>query len=82
MKMSDTADAKRGGRPGKTSKRQRRLLSRMSKVNPFMTAREAWNESKVMPDISLSTVRRYLRESNLYSRVAADAEYVANSKTI
>ena len=41
MKMGDTADAKRSGRPRKTSKRQSRLLSRISKANPFMTAREA-----------------------------------------
>jgi len=36
-----------------------------------MTAREAWNESIVMLDVSLTTVKRYLRESNLYCRVAA-----------
>ena len=36
-----------------------------------MTPREAWNESKVMPNISLTTVKRYLIESNLYGRVPA-----------
>ena len=69
--MGDTACSKRSDRPRKTSKRQKRLLSRISKANPFMTAREVWNESKVMPDISVTTVKRYLRESNLYGRVAA-----------
>ena len=39
IKMGDTADAKRSGRPRKTPKRQRRLLSRISKANPFTTAR-------------------------------------------
>ena len=56
MKMGDTADVKRSGRTRKTSRRQGRLLSRISKPNQFMTAREAWNDSKVMPDIPLTRV--------------------------
>ena len=56
--------------PKEDIKRPRRLLARISKVSQFMAVREAWNESKVMPDISLTTVKRYLRESNLYGRVA------------
>ena len=80
MKICDNADGKRSGHLRKTSKRQRRLLSKILKANPFMTAGKAWNESKFMLNISLTTVKRYLKKNNLYSET--DTEYVANSKTI
>ena len=35
MKTSKVADAKRSGRPLKTTERQRRLLGRTSNINPF-----------------------------------------------
>jgi len=65
------ADAKRSGRPRKATERERRLLSMTSKRNPFLTAREVRNEAKILSDVSLTTIKRYLRESNLHGRVAA-----------
>ena len=36
-----------------------------------MTTREVWAASKSMPNVSLTTDKRYLRQSNLHGRVAA-----------
>jgi len=71
MKTGKIVDAKRNGRPLKTTERERRLLCRTSKMNPFWTAREVWNASRSMPNVSLTTVKRYLRQNNLLGRVAA-----------
>ena len=42
-----------------------------SKRNPFLTAREVRNQAKILSDVRLTTIKRYLRESNLHGRVAA-----------
>jgi len=71
LKTGEVADAKRTGRPWKTTERQRRLLCKTSRNNPFLTAREIWTEAGIMPEVSLTTVKRYLRQNNLHGRVAA-----------
>ena len=71
IKTGKVADANRSGRSLKTTKRQRRLLCKTSNINPFLTAREVWAASKIMPNVSFKTVKRYLRQSNLHGRVAA-----------
>ena len=71
MNTGKVDDAKRSGRPLKTIERQRRLLCRSSNINTFLIARETWAASKSMPNLPLTTVKRYLRQSNLHSRVSA-----------
>ena len=63
--------AKRSGRSRKAAERERRLLSMTSKRNPFITTKEVRNEAKILSDVSLTTIKRYLCESNLHGRVAA-----------
>ena len=71
MKTGKVADVQRSGRPLKTTERQRRLLCRTSNTNPFLTSRDVWAASKSIPNVSLTTVKPYLRQSNLHCRVAA-----------
>ena len=71
MKTGKVTDAKRSDRPLKTTERQKRLLCRTSDINPFMTARKVWAASRSMPNVSLATVKCYLRQSNLQQKTAA-----------
>ena len=70
LKTGEVADAKRIGYPWKTTKRQGRLLCKTSRNNPFLIAREVWTAADNMLELSLNTVKRYLRQNNLCGRVA------------
>ena len=52
----------------KPSERERRILSRISKKNLFWTAREVWNEAQIITDVSLCSVKPYLRMKNLHAK--------------
>jgi len=64
LKTSEIDDAKRSGRPWKTTKRQRRLLCKTARNNPF------WTAAGNMWEVSLNTIKSYLRQNNLHGRVA------------
>ena len=71
IKTGDVSDAKRSGRPMKTTIRERRFLCRISKKNPFLTAREVLNQANLLGKVSVCTVKRYLCKNNLHGRVAS-----------
>jgi len=78
LKTGEVNDSRRSGRPMKSTPRQRRLLSIISKRHPFWTARELGNESKILQNVSLCTVKRYLCNNNLYGRVASKKPLLNN----
>ena len=63
-------DQPRNGRPLKTSLRERRMICRHSKSNPFLCATMLINGLMLKNNISVWTVRRILRESGLFARIA------------
>ena len=64
-------DMKKTGRPKIFTERETRLLLRTSKRFPFMTAQEVFNESFIMKNASIRSVRTYLRSGGLIGRKAA-----------
>ena len=60
----------RTGRPPKLNEWQQRILCRNSRKDPFRTAREVYNESFCLPELSICTVRRYLCKCGLQGRIA------------
>jgi len=72
LKTGDIVDGKRNGRPMKSSERERRSLSWNSKKNPFWTGREVWNEAQIITDVSLYSVKCYLRMENMHGCLAAE----------
>ena len=71
LKTGDVSDAKRSGRPMKTTLRERRLLRRISKMNTFLTAREVVNEANMLGKVSIYTMKRCLCKNNFHKRVAS-----------
>jgi len=61
----------RSGRPLKTTEKERRLIGRISKKSPFLTARQIGNELGIYSKVSIYTVRRVLRNCGLFGRIAA-----------
>jgi len=61
--FEDTVDRKKSGRPMKLSERERRILPRISKKNPFWHAREVWNEAQIIRDVSLYSVKCYMNST-------------------
>jgi len=59
------------GRPRKLSRRDERKLVITSKRNPFLTPKELAESMPNAANVSISTVRRYLRRNLLFARVAA-----------
>ena len=70
LKSRTLEDKQRSGRPMKTTARDRRMLIMGSKKEPFFTARQLYDKVHIGKSISLVTVRRILREGNLFGRVA------------
>ena len=70
-KIGSTVDMNRSGRPVKTTEKDRRLICRISKKSPFMTAREIRHESGMVEKVSIDTVKRVLRNAGLFGRMAA-----------
>ena len=68
--MVSTNDRSKSGRQPKASERERRCLCRYSKANPFATARQIHEEVGGPSAISISTVKRYLRNEGLFRRVS------------
>jgi len=62
---------KNPGRTKKMTDRDIRRLALSSKKNPFFVARDVYNDTKGLPDVSISTVKRMLRSQGLFGRVAA-----------
>ena len=75
LKTGEIADAKRIGHPWKTTKRQRRLLCKTSRNDPFLTAMEVWTAAGNMSEVSLNMVKRHLRQNHLNGSVAAKKCY-------
>lgn len=61
----------RTGRPPKLNDRQERILCRNSMKSPFRTAREVYDECNDLPNMSVCTVRRYLRKNGLFGRIGS-----------
>jgi len=64
-------DLPRSGRPKKTTTREQRNLTRLSKKHPKWTARELLKQWKTVQPVCLSTTKAILRKYGLYGRVAA-----------
>ena len=58
MSTGEVNNSKRSGRPMKSTVRQRKLLSLISKIL-FWTVRELWIESKILQNISLCAVKPF-----------------------
>jgi len=67
----DITDRPKSGRPAKATVKDRRLLCRISTIHPNLTAKEVHDESKLNLDVTVRTVRSYLRQSGLFGRIAA-----------
>jgi len=64
LKTDEVADSKSISPPWKIMKRQRRLLCKTSRNNPFFTARKVWTAAGNMLEVSLNTMKRYLKQNN------------------
>ena len=61
----------RPGRTPKVSEQSRRLLGRLSKICPHLTARQLKSDWSMGHMVSIRTVQRYLQNMNLHGRRAA-----------
>ncbi|OAF63507.1 hypothetical protein A3Q56_08783, partial [Intoshia linei] len=64
------------GRPRKMSVREDCLLEIKSKSNPFLTANELRNSIPSSSKVSLGTVKRSLKRSGLFGRIAVKKPYL------
>ena len=64
-------DKPRGGRPMKTTERERCRLIVESKSNPKLTSKQLNSDWITKQPVSQSTVKRILRDNGLFGRVAA-----------
>jgi len=64
-------DKFRSGRPCITTEREKRSICRIAKKNPFLTARQVGTENGLLMKGSIDTVKRVLRNSGLFGRIAA-----------
>ena len=60
LKTGDVNDAKRGGRPMKTTLRERKVTVQNFKDEPFLTSREVMIEANILGKVYISTMKRYL----------------------
>ena len=51
LKTGDIDDGKRNGRPMKSSERERRIMSRISKKNPFLDCERSMERSSNYPKV-------------------------------
>ena len=70
------------GRPRKTTKKDERMLVRMSRVNPKMTSRQLKLSWAVGEKVSNDTVKRILRRYGFVGRIAAQKPRVTNIQRI
>ena len=70
LDTGSTNDRLKSGRQPNALERERRCLCRYSKTNPFATARQIYEEVGGPSVISISTVKRYLRNEGLFGRVS------------
>jgi len=68
-KTGDIKSLPKSGRKAIYSPRDKRILAIKSKASPFMTPRELQNSIQGLPNASIWTVRRSLRQSYLFGRV-------------
>lgn len=61
----------RSGRPSKTTEKERRIICRESKKNPFSSAIMIRNQISLSKNVSVWTIRRILQKDKLHGRVAA-----------
>jgi len=85
LRTNSTADLPKSGRPCSSSERERRLICRISKKDPFLTAAEVSKSLGITNKVSVWTVRRYLRSGGLFGRMAArkpllTAKHMTNRK--
>lgn len=71
LDTSSTDDRPRSGRPLKTTEKERRLIVRQCKRNPFASSNEINNLINSEKNVSNRTIRRILRKSNLFPFQAA-----------
>jgi len=71
------SDLAKSGRPSKCTVREKRLISRISRKNPFLTAREVATNCNILNRLSVSTVRRYLRADGLFARRASRKPFLS-----
>ena len=71
LRTNSRADLPKSGRPCSSSERERRLICRTSKKEPFLTAAEVAKTLGITNKVSVWTVRRYLRSGGLFGRMAA-----------
>ena len=74
-------DKSRSGRPTKTTERERRKLIIRSKRNPKLTSKQLSTEWTSEQLVSQSTVKRVLRDSDLFGRVAAKKLSLSKQQT-
>ena len=63
-------DKIKSGRPKILTEREERVMCRVSKQNPFDTASEVYARAKLDKQLSVCSVRRYLRNNSLFGRIA------------
>ena len=71
LRTKTTTDLPKSGRPSKCTVREKRHMCRNSKKNPFLTAHEVAASCNMLNKVSVDTVRRYLRNSGLFGRMAS-----------
>ena len=76
LETGSTNDRIRSGRPIKGIERERRKLCRVSKKDPFLTAREILIESNIDTALSVRTVQRCLQSNGLFGRIAAKKPFL------
>lgn len=80
LKTGKTEDRNRSGRPCITTEKENRLICRISKNNPFLTAREIGQQCEILCKASVDTVRRVLRRSGLIGRIAAKKPFLTKKQ--
>lgn len=73
-------DRQRSGRPKKLDMTDESKITKMSKANPFFTARQVKNNTETSVPVSISTVKRILKKYGLSNRLNYLSQ--ANCETI
>lgn len=74
--------APRTGRPQKLSCRQKRLIVILSKKDPQKTANQLKNEANLNDICSTDTIKRILRQNNLFGRISVKKPLLTKSNIV
>jgi len=80
LESGTLCDLPKCGRPRKNSTRSERLLIRLSKANPKLTAGQLKKDWNACESVSIWTVRAILRRYGLFGRIAARCPYFSKKQ--